>query len=222
MFEISGYYYLFRYKTNKESHEYFLEIKKENQSRQNFKMTFKKTTQFGKIGSNWEGICEKNGNYVLFHINNAVDWRELFMERGREEFPSEFLKTIKASIKKENNQIKFDLFLETKTLTFSKTEAIIEQISPQIIDKLIEYHKLRKNKAIQQAGVFWRISNLIFGKPNKLHNGNQIYQTFLEYDMDIVKEEKRVTNFDEYNRNHYSKTVIFSEKDHKLVEFRHK
>lgn len=213
--EINGHYYLLEYRTKKEAHTFRLDIFKEDKQ-QKFKLQQTVSGHFGSVGNEWEGNCiERNGSYFLIsEIWN--DWRSTFLDEERQEKIFKDEREFKFEILTKNSDVALILHLETKRLILYKLKPKFERISPAFIDKIIKDENLEEMITQNEIGSFWRFSNLILRSPEEKDNGS--FSIICEYDLEKVKEEKRVIQGDEVSGEQKIAQIECS-KDMKLINY---
>lgn len=221
--DIIGYYYVFKYRTKQQAQVYKLHLYLGNASNELvFKLERNISGNFGSVGVDWFGTCLLDGNEISLIASNEVDWRFTFLQDEREDIVSECNKTWKGVFTWDNDDLKLDIDKEVLKLPMYKTIKDEHPFPYWLSRKIMEAYELDdKIETIGQPGIYWRISDLIIKNYAEIsEEGEKQYEMSCEFNLEIVKEEKRVVNFDEVEgkrhivkaRFNNSKTLISFEK----------
>lgn len=221
--EIIGYYYVFKYRTKQEAQVYKLHLFLGEVSNQLlFKLERNISGHFGSLGFDWFGSCTLNGDEISLNATKEIDWRFTFLDDERQDLVSECDKTWKGVFTWDNDDLKLDIDKDVLKLPMYKTIKDEHPFPYWLSRKIMETYQLddiiEKNG---EPGIYWRISDLIIKKYAEIsQEGEKQYEMICEFNLEIVKEEKRVVNFDEIKgkrnavkaRFNNSKTLISFEK----------
>ena len=104
----------------------------------------------------------------------------------------------------------------TRNIDKEKLSLIVYWISHQIID----HYNLNKKNLEFEPSRYWRISNLLLTSFNDINvDGNNAIEIMCEYDLELVKEEKRVIEDDEILGEHHIDKAIF-DKNYKILDYK--
>jgi hypothetical protein len=212
MKELVGSYYNFKYRTKRETHIYKLFIRQDSDGEFCFKLELTKSGNFGSVGSNWSGYCSSKDEKLVLEATQLIDWNYTFLDEERQEHVVGKKKTFFTNVNRQDNDIRLEICLETSEIVFYKTEPEIDKLAYKVMREIITHHNLDEKVNEKGPGIFWRISNLIFRcKRESRINDKIACEIICEYDLDIVKEEKRVINYDEVVRDHMKDKINFDE-----------
>ncbi|MFX1393886.1 MAG: hypothetical protein ACFFAH_09960 [Promethearchaeota archaeon] len=215
-----GYYYLLDECTKQQAREYKLNIIQKSQIEILFKFNLKISGYFGSVGTIWKGICILRDNQIILKANLKSDWSNTAIQEEMEDKAFNTSLTYIADIIQEGNNLKLKINLETRKIILSKTIKNAEIISYWATREIIKLHKLNVKECEEYPARFWRISNLIFKNHKAIeYKKNDALEVFCEYNLDLVKEEKRVVNNDELIRASHIDKAILNTKDYKIIEY---
>lgn len=217
---IIGTFYTMKYRTKVQAHEYFLEISKDSQKNYDFKLKLTVSGHFGSLGEEWIGSCRVENENLLFETREHIDWNFTFLDEERNEKTSKHNKTYTAEILREESDIKCILSMETITLIMYKSHESIKLQSYWFTQEIINYYHLDiEYGKYDDPGKFWRITNLVFRQLRENARTQEV-EVICEYDLDTVKEEKRVVKADEVITVHHVDKVLFNH-EHKIIKYEH-
>ncbi len=219
MEDISGHYYVLEYRTRRETHEYRLDVLYFSEGKAKFKYELTVSRKFGTVGNDWEGTCFLKNDQLILESNKYIDWSHTFLDEERQNIIYYISKKFSLEILRGDGQIKLKLPLELKNLILCKIDEKFEGVSFSIIQEIINRYNLKVKIIDADPGVFWRVSNLIlrFNK-NVIFNGSEAFEIACENDLDTVKEEKRVVNYDEVIREHHA-DIIIVDNECKIIKY---
>ncbi len=223
--DLLGLYYVYDYRTRTHGQNYILENFPGNNDETKFTLQTTVSGNFGSSGIIWKGNCRLKSNQLLLEAVEENDWQFTAVQIEKEERITKVSKTFKAEIIRENDCIALNLTLYenpiklvkiNKNIDKDKLSSIVFWITREIIDT----YNLRAKNLEFEPSRFWRISNLMLKSYNEIKfEGNDAIEISCEFDLDLVKEEKRVVDNDEIVRKHHVSKAIFSEK-FKILDFK--
>ena len=211
--ELIGTYFVLKYRTRIESHQYELKLFKGSDCNLLFSLELKTIGQFGSVGTEWEGECKLNNNLIEFIFNKKNDWRFTFLEDEMENCYKAISKHYIGQIYLNKKEIFIKISLEVFNLVLYKYDLELMDLIDEISRAIIRKFDLNNNKNYNGIGKYWRIFNLILnGHQTVIVDGQDLFEPFCEHDIDSVMEEKRVVNCEDFERDHYSCKIIFNDK----------
>jgi hypothetical protein len=204
--DLIGIYYVYDYQTRSYGQEYILEIIATNEDKVEFVFIKKVRRKFGNSDITWQGICNMHDNKLTLETLENKN-SNLTSSKGNNAFNFEILK--------EKNNIILKLVQYEKTINLAKLDKKIDKnkvhsIASEIIRQIINQYKLLEGDLDCEPERFWRISNLLIKSYNEIKiNQKEVFEVKCEYDLELVKEEKRVVNNDEIlAKNHLDKAIF--------------
>jgi hypothetical protein len=220
-----GLYYIYDYRTRTHSQVYMLEILALPEDKVEFILQTTVSGNFGSSGIIWKGNCKLKSNQLLLDAVEENDWQFTAVQIEKEEHITKISKTFKAEIIRENDCIVLNLTIYENPIKLVKINENIDKdklssIVFWITREIIDTYNLRAKNLEFEPSRFWRISNLMLKSYNEIKfEGNNAIEISCEFDLDLVKEEKRVVDNDEIVRKHHVSKAIFSEK-FKILNFK--
>ena len=206
--DLIGTYYVFTKRTRVESREYTLRISKAECDILLIALELAISGRFGSVGKDWNGFGTVKEDRLEFKCTEHVDWRYTFLDDERQDMISHRDDIYSAEIIKEGFDIILNLNLEVDRIILCKAKKQVSRMTYWISRNLISHYKLDE-QAEEVKPDFWMISNLVLKSyKNILYEGKDIIEVIVEYDLDLVKEEKRVIDGDEIVREHHIDQAI--------------
>jgi hypothetical protein len=181
---------------------------------------FQTTTSgdFGSSGIIWKGNCILQDNQLSLEAFEKNDWSFTAVQEEKEENFQKISNLFNFEILKENDNIFLISVLYEKTIKLVRLNKNIDRnklysIVFWIIQEIMNRNELRGDTLEFEPSRFWRISNLLLKSYNEIKiNEKDAIEIICEYDLEFVKEEKRVVEDDEILAEHHVDKVIFNEK----------
>ncbi|MHA1147922.1 MAG: hypothetical protein ACTSR8_06720 [Promethearchaeota archaeon] len=215
--KIIGSYHTLKYRTKVEAHEYLLDIEKSEENIV-FKLNHAISGHFGSLGNEWVGECEFKESEIIFTTNEFIDWRYTFLEDERQDRVSSHNKSYIGKVNFQDSDIMINLQMETQSLILYKFDSKVRIYTAAITRQIIKNFNLDNEYGkFDEPGLYWRISNLII-KNLSINTNTQEVELICEYDLDTVKEEKRVNKMDEVEREHHIERYVFEKNSIKKFE----
>jgi hypothetical protein len=183
------------------------------------------TTAIGNFGSSgviWKGDCSLHNNQLSLKVLEKNDWRFTAVQEEKEENIQKLSRLFNFEILKENDNIFLVSVWYEKTIKLARLYMNIDRnrlysIVYWIIQEIINQNKLKEGPLEFEPSRFWRISNLLLKSYNEINiNEKNAIEILFEYDLEFVKEEKRVIENDEIHAEHYLDKAIFDFKFNKV------
>ncbi len=222
--DLQGTYYIYDYRTRTHGQDYILEIFPGTNDETELMLQTTVSGNFGSSGIIWKGNCTLNNNQLIFEAIEENDWSFTAVQEEKEENVYNISKSFNFDIIKESDNILLILTSYERTITLiklnknivkDKLSSIIYWISQEIIN----LYNLRGNNLGFEPSRFWRISNLLLTSFNDINvDGNNAIEIMCEYDLELVKEEKRVIEDDEILGEHHIDKAIF-DKNYKILDY---
>lgn len=223
--DLQGLYYVYDYRTRTHGQNYVLNIFPGTNDKTEFTLQTTVSGNFGSSGIIWKGNCRLNDNKLIFEAIEENDWRFTAVQEEKEENVYKIYKSFEVEIVKEDDIILLVMALYERTIKLIKLKKIIDEeklssIVYWISHEIIEHYNLRKNNLEFEPSRFWRISNLLLTCFNDVNvDGNDAIEIVCEYDLELVKEEKRVIEDDEILGEHHIDKAIF-DKNYKILDYK--
>ncbi|MBD3254552.1 MAG: hypothetical protein GF383_05640 [Candidatus Lokiarchaeota archaeon] len=219
--ELIGHYYGLEYFTKKVSREYRFDIYANGNSILECELELIKRESYGRVGKKWRGSCVIDSGKLKFEYDKEIQLSDTIADHSVQETKSKEKKIIVFNIINGKDFIGLNLNLELKEIPLIKLKREIEESVSMIIKNIVDHHQIEKVISEGKPGIFWRISNLTL-KSTVLDLNPQVNQIQLvcEYDLDIVKEEKRVIDFDEVKRTHHKAELVIDKSKNAILEFK--
>lgn len=218
MEQLYGHYYVLERRTRVEAHEYKLEISQGRDNQAHFKLELIKSGQFGSVGTDWTGLCFFQDFEIKFEFQQKNEWRYTFLNEEREDSVSNISKFYSSQIFVDGNNIQLTFYLETKELIMFKVEKDIERLTYWITREIQKLYDLESKAKNTEKFRFWCISNLIVKDYQDDFIESETFEITCEYDLDLVKEEKRVIDDDEVIREHHIDRIVFN-RDYRIIKY---
>ena len=223
--DLLGLYYVYDYRTRTHGQDYILEIFPGTNDKMEFTLQTTVSGNFGSSGMIWKGNCILNKNLLILEAIEENDWSYTAVQEEKEENVYKISKSFKVEIFKENDKIilimafyerTVKLIKLTRNIDKEKLSLIVYWISHQIID----HYNLNKKNLEFEPSRYWRISNLLLTSFTDINvDGNDAIEIMCEYDLELVKEEKRVIEDDEVLGEHHIDKAIF-DKNYKILDYK--
>jgi len=217
--DLIGQYYILEEFTNQQSREVKLELIQAPDNLISFKFELINHGYFGSVGTTWEGECLMQNNQMTLKASIVKDWNITAVQKEREAQINDSNASYTIDIIRENTSHKLKLNLETRKIIMCKTIKNPEILANGITQEIIKIYKLEEKGIELYPERFWRISSLIISdeKQRDLKENNE-FEIICEYNIDFVKEEKRVINNDEIIREHHIGKVIYNNESYEILE----
>jgi hypothetical protein len=204
--DLTGLYYVYDYQTKSYGQEYLLEIITKNEDKAKFVFIKKVSSKFGSSDITWQGICKIQDNKLTLETleNKSLN----LTSSGNNAFSLEILE--------EHNNIMLRLVQYEKTIKLARLDKKIDKnkihpITSEIIREIINNNKLIENNLDYEPERFWRISNLLIKSYDEIKiNQQDAIEVEYVYNLEYVKEEKRVVENDEILAKYQSDKAIFN------------
>lgn len=222
--DLFGIYYVYDYRTKSHGQEYVLEILETSKDKIKFIFHTLVSGNFGSSGIIWKGNCSLHDNQLSLEAFEKNDWRFTAVQEEKEENIQKTSHLFNFEIFKENNNIILVSVLYEKTIQLVRLNRNIDRnklysIVYWIIQEIINRNELRGNTLEFEPSRFWRISNLLLKSYNEISiNQKDSIEIICEYDLEFVKEEKRVVENDEILAEHHVDRVVFNQKN-KIIKY---
>lgn len=216
--DLTGFYYVYDYRTKSHGQEYTLEIITTAKNKIEFIFHSIISGNFGNSGITWKGICSLNNYQLTLKAFEKNEWRFTAIQEEKEESIQKTFNLFNFEILKENDNIFLISVRYEKTIKLVRLNKNIDRnklysIVYWIIQEIINRNKLREDPLEFEPIRFWRISNLLLKSYKEIKiNEKDTFEVICEYDLEYVKEEKRVVKNDEILRKHHIDKAIFNKK----------
>jgi len=222
--DLFGMYYVYDYRTKSHGQEYMLEIMATIKDKIEFIFQTTTSGDFGSSGIIWKGNCILQDNQLSLETFEKNDWNFTAIQEEKEENVQKISNLFNFKILKENDNIFLISVLYEKTIKLVRLNKNIDRnklysIVFWIIQEIINRNELRGDTLEFEPSRFWRISNLLLKSYNEIKiNEKDAIEIICEYDLEFVKEEKRVVENDEILAEHHVDRVIFNKK-FKIIKY---
>jgi len=173
---------------------------------------------FGSSGVMWKGNCTLQDKQLSLEAFEKNNWSFTAVQEEKEENVQKISNLFNFERLKENDNIFLISVLYEKTIKLVRLNKNIDRnklysIVFWIIQEIINRNELRGDTLEFEPSRFWRISNLLLKSYNEIKiNQKNAIEIICEYDLEFVKEEKRVVQNDEILEEHHVDKVIFNKK----------
>jgi len=211
--ELLGTYHVFTKRTRVEARTYTLKITQSTNDRFEISMELAISGNFGSLGEEWNGTGYLKENTLIFECHERIDWRYTFLDDERQDYVEKKKDTFTAEIINEGTNIILKLSKQVDTILLCKAHEKINAMTYWITREIIAHYELDVQAEIVKPQ-FWMISNLILKDYNDFeYEENDTIKVVVEYDLDLVKEEKRVIEGKEFVREHHKDKVFLNVKN---------
>jgi len=223
--DLLGIYYVYNSRTKSHGQEYILEFVDSTKDKIKFIFQTIVSGNFGSSGIIWKGNCRLQNNQLYLNAVEKNDWSFTALQEEKEENIQKTSNLFNFEILKDNNNLFLISVLYEKTIKLHKLNKNIDKnnlysIAFGIIHEIMNRNELRKDPLEFEPSRFWRISNLLLKSYNEIKiNEKDAFEIICEYDLEYVKEEKRVVENDEILAEHHVDKVIFNQKN-KIMRYK--
>jgi len=219
--ELLGTYHVFTKRTRVEARTYTLKISQGTNDRFDMSMELAISGNFGSLGEEWNGIGYLKEDKLIFECHERIDWRYTFLDDERQDYIEKRNDTFTAEIINEGTNTLLKLAMQVDTILLCKAHEKISAMTYWIAREIIAHYELDA-KAEEIKPQFWMISNLILKDYKEIeYEGNDSTEVVVEYDLDLVKEEKRVIDGDEIVREHHKDKAILNIKNgYRIINYK--
>ena len=224
LYDFIGIYYVYDYRTKSHGQEYLLEIMESAKDKLEFIFYTTASGNFGSSGIIWKGNVTLRDHQLYLKAFEKNEWRFTAIDEEKEENIQKIFHQFNFEILKESENIFLISVLYEKTIKLVRLNKSIDRnklysIVYWIIQEIIDRNKLRGDSLEFEPSRFWRISNLLVKTYNEIEmQESKTIEIICEYNLEYVKEEKRVVERDEILAEHHVDRAIFN-KNLKMVNY---
>ncbi len=216
--DLTGFYYVYDYRTKSHGQEYLLEILETANDKIEFIFHNIVSGNLGSSGIIWKGSVTLRDHQLFLKALEKKDWRFTAIQEGKEENIQKVSHLFNFHILKNDSNIFLISDFYEKPIKLVKLNKTINKtqlysIVYWIVNEIIKLNELNSDSLEYEPSRFWRISNLFLISYNEIKSNEQlVIEIIFEYDLEFVKEEKRVIENDEILAEHRVDKVFFNEK----------